>query len=184
MPSNCSHCSHNIQENDRLTARIAALQAQRHTKSLGKGHLNAGKDETASVPPISTDSSINPLAQSPQPDNFLMASGRKYCRNAQPVSLIQSTNFQLVLPIKQRVGVRGRAFSGQSSSRYRVWDAETTTISSDKWKNLVIGDSITCSIRLKTNHPAIIHCLPGGRATDVLRLIWGWCWLRLKLASV
>ena len=34
-------------------------------------------------------------------------------------------------------------------------------------KTLVIGDSITCSIILKTNHPAIIHCLPGGRATDV-----------------
>jgi hypothetical protein len=41
------------------------------------------------------------------------------------------------------------------------------TISSDKLKTLVIGDSITRSIRLKTNHPAIIHCLPGGRATDV-----------------
>ena len=41
------------------------------------------------------------------------------------------------------------------------------TISSDKLKTLVIGDSITCSLRLKNNHPAIIHCLPGGRATDV-----------------
>ena len=28
MPSNCSRCTHNIQENDRLTARIAVLQAQ------------------------------------------------------------------------------------------------------------------------------------------------------------
>ena len=41
------------------------------------------------------------------------------------------------------------------------------TISSDKLKTLVIGDSITRSIRLKNNHPAIIHCLAGGRATDV-----------------
>ena len=41
------------------------------------------------------------------------------------------------------------------------------TISSDKLKTLVIGDSITRSIRLKTNYPAIIHCLPGGRGTDI-----------------
>uniref|UniRef100_A0AAZ3Q853 SGNH hydrolase-type esterase domain-containing protein n=1 Tax=Oncorhynchus tshawytscha TaxID=74940 RepID=A0AAZ3Q853_ONCTS len=41
------------------------------------------------------------------------------------------------------------------------------TISFDKLKTLVIGDSITRSIRLKTNHSAIIHCLPGGRATNV-----------------
>jgi hypothetical protein len=46
------------------------------------------------------------------------------------------------------------------------------TISSDKLKTLVIGDSITHSIRLKKNHPAIIHCLPGGRAIDV--------WVNLK----
>jgi hypothetical protein len=34
-------------------------------------------------------------------------------------------------------------------------------------KTPVIGDSITRGIRLKKNHPAIIHCLPGGRATGV-----------------
>ena len=67
------------------------LQAQLQTQSLGKGHFSEGKDETASVPPVGTDSSINPLAQSPQPDSFLMASGGIYCRNAQPVSLIQPT---------------------------------------------------------------------------------------------
>ena len=69
------------------------LQAQLQTQSLGKGNFSVGKDETVSVPPVSTDSnvSINPLAWSPQPDNFLMASGGKCCRNAQPVSLIQPT---------------------------------------------------------------------------------------------
>ena len=41
------------------------------------------------------------------------------------------------------------------------------TIWSDKLKTLVIGDSITHTIRLKTNHPAILHCLLGGRASDV-----------------
>ena len=67
------------------------LQAQLQTQSLGKGNFSVGKDETASVAPVSTDSSVNPLAQSPQPDNFLTVSGRKCCRNAQPVSLIQPT---------------------------------------------------------------------------------------------
>jgi hypothetical protein len=100
MPSNCSHCTHNIQENDRLMVRIAVLQAQLQTQSLGKRNLSVGKDEAASVPPVSTDNSINLLAESPQPDNFLMASGEKCCRNAQPVSLIQPTetfNWQLAL---------------------------------------------------------------------------------------
>ena len=41
------------------------------------------------------------------------------------------------------------------------------TITRDKLKTLVIGDVITRSIRLNNNHPAIIHCLPGCRATDV-----------------
>lgn len=79
MPSNCSRCTYNIQENDRLMARIAVLQAQLQTQSLGKGNFSVGKDETAPVAPVSTDSnvSINPLARSPQPDNFLMASGGK-----------------------------------------------------------------------------------------------------------
>jgi hypothetical protein len=39
--------------------------------------------------------------------------------------------------------------------------------SSDKLNTLVIGDSITRSIRLKNNHPAIIGYLPGGSATEV-----------------
>ena len=82
MPSNYSRCTHSIQENDRLTARIAVLQAQLQMQSLGKGNFSVGKDKTASVPPVSTESSINPMAQSPQPDNFLMASGRKCWRNA------------------------------------------------------------------------------------------------------
>ena len=91
MPSNCSRCTHNIQENNCLTATITVLQAQLHTQLLGKGNFSVGKNETASVPPVSIDSSINPLAQSPQPDNFLKSSGGKCCRNAQPVSLIQPT---------------------------------------------------------------------------------------------
>ncbi|CDQ58613.1 unnamed protein product [Oncorhynchus mykiss] len=170
MPSNCSHCTHNIQENDRLTARIAVLQAQLQTQSLGKGNFSVGKDETASVPPVSTDSnvSINPLARSPQPDNFLTVSGRKCCRNAQPVSLIQPTETLN----------RFSPLSSESESEAEpslvstppVTGSETPklpTISSKQLKTLVIGDSITRSIRLKTNHPAIIHCLPGGRATDV-----------------
>lgn len=59
------------------------------TQSLGKGNVRIGKDETVSVPPVTTGSSINPPAQSPQPDNFLMASRKKCCWHAQPVSLIQ-----------------------------------------------------------------------------------------------
>lgn len=161
MPSNCSRCA-------RLTARIAVLQAQLQTQSLGKGNFSVGKDETASVPPVSTDSSINPLAQSPQPDNFLTVSGRKCCRNAQPVSLIQQTEtFNRFSPLSS-----GSVSEAESSlvSTPPVTGSETPklpTISSDKLKTLVIGDSITRSIRLKANHPAIIHCLPGGRATDV-----------------
>ena len=121
MPFNCSRCTRNIQENDRLTARIAVLQAQLQTQSFGKGNFSVGKDETASVPPVSTDSSINPLAQSPQPDNFLMASGGKCCRNCSTgVAHSADRNFQPVLPIKQQVRVRGRAFSGLYSSRYGV----------------------------------------------------------------
>ena len=78
---------------DSRNVRIAVLQAQLQTQSLGKGNFSVGKDETASVPPVNTDSNIskNPLAQSTQPDNFLMASGGKCCRNAQPVSLLQPT---------------------------------------------------------------------------------------------
>lgn len=169
MPSNCSRCTYNIQENDRLTARIAVLQAQLQTQSLGKGNFSVVKGETASVPPVSTDSnvSINPLARSPQPDNFLMASGGKRCRNAQPVSLIQPTEtFNRFSPLSES------ELEAKTSlvSAPPVIGSETPkplTISSDKLKPLVIGDSITRSIRLKTNHPAIIHCLPGGRATDV-----------------
>ena len=114
MPSNCSRCTHKIQ--DRLMVRIAVLQVQLQTQSLGKRNLSVGKDETASIPPVSTDSSINLLAESPQPDNFFMASGGKCCRNAQPVSLIQPTEtFN-----RQQVRVRGQAFSGLSSYRYGV----------------------------------------------------------------
>ena len=72
-------------------ARTAVLQAQLQTQSLVSGNLSLGKDETESVSPISTDSGRNPLTQSLLPDNFLMASGRKCCRNAQPVLLIQPT---------------------------------------------------------------------------------------------
>lgn len=169
MPSNCSRCTYNIQENDRLTARIAVLQAQLQTQSLGKGNFSVGKDETASVPPVSTDSniSINPLARSPQPDNFLMASGGKCCRNAQPVSRIQPTEtFNRFSPLSESESEAETSLV----STPPVVGSETPkapTISSDKLKTLVIGDSITRSIRLKMNHPAIIHCLPGGRATDV-----------------
>ena len=91
MPSNCSRCTLNIQENVLLIVRIAVLQAQLQMQSLGKGNFSVGKDETASVPPVHTDSSINPLALSPQLDNFLKASGQKCCRHAHPVSLIQLT---------------------------------------------------------------------------------------------
>ena len=59
----------------------AVLQAQLQMQSLGKGNLSVGKDGTAFVPPVSTDSCINPPAQSPQSDSF----------HAQPVSLIQPT---------------------------------------------------------------------------------------------
>ena len=127
MPSNCSRCSHNIQENDRLTARIDVLQAQLQTQSLGKGNFSEGKGETASVPPVNTDSSINLLAQSPQPVNFLMASGGKCCRNESTgVTHSAHRNFQPVFPIKQLVGVRSRAFSGLYSSCYGIWDDEAS----------------------------------------------------------
>uniref|UniRef100_A0A673YAG7 Uncharacterized protein n=1 Tax=Salmo trutta TaxID=8032 RepID=A0A673YAG7_SALTR len=317
--------------------RIAVLQAQLQMQSLGKGNFSVGKDETGSVPPVSTDSSINPLAQSLQPDNCLMASGGKCCRNAQPVSLIQPTEtFNRFSPLSNEseseaepsqaspppvtgsepsqaspppvtgsepsqaspppvtgsepsqaspppvtgsepsqaspppvtgsepsqaspppvtgsepsqaspppvtgsepsqaspppvtgsepsqaspppvtgsepsqaspppvtgsepsqaspppvMGsepsqvspppvtgsepsqVSTPPVTGSEPSQVSpppVTGSETSkppTISSDKLKTLVIGDSITCSIRLKKNHPATIHCLPGGRATDV-----------------
>jgi hypothetical protein len=51
MPSNCSRCTHNIQQNDHLLARIAVLQAQLQTISLGKGNLQWGK-KVFSQPPI------------------------------------------------------------------------------------------------------------------------------------
>ena len=52
------------------------------------------------MPTVSTDSSINPLARSLQPDNSLMASGGKCCRNAHPVTLIQPTEtFNRLSPI-------------------------------------------------------------------------------------
>ncbi|XP_071192547.1 uncharacterized protein [Salvelinus alpinus] len=170
MSSNCSRCTHNIQENDRLTARIAVLQAQLQTQSLGKGNFSVGKEETASVPPVSTDSnvSINPLAQSPQPDNFLMASGGKCCWNAQPVSLIQPTEtFNRFSPLCSESESESESSLVSTPPVTGSETPKAPTISSDKLKTLVIGDSITRSIRLKANHPAIIHCLPGGRATDV-----------------
>ena len=122
------------------------------------------------MPPVSTDSnvSINPLARSPRPDTFLMASGGKCFRKAQPVSLIQPTE-----PFNRFSSVSSELESEAEPSLVStppVTGSETPklpTISYDKLKTLVIGDSITCSIRLKTNHPVIIHCLPGGRATDV-----------------
>ena len=123
MPSNCSRCTHNIQENDHLTARIAVLQAQLQMQSLGKSHFSVGKDETASVPPISTDSnvSINPLARSPQPDNFLMASGGKCCRNTQLVALIQLTEtFNLFSPLSSESESETEPSLVSTSSRYGV----------------------------------------------------------------
>ena len=97
-----------------------------------------------------------------------MASGGKCCRNAEPVSIIQQTE----------TFNRFSTLSSESESEAEpslvstppVTGSETPKlppISSDKLKTLVIGDSITRSIRLKTNHPVIMHCLPGGRATDV-----------------
>jgi hypothetical protein len=91
--------------------RIAVLQAQLQMQSLGKGHLSVGKDETESVPPVSTDTSISPSAQSLQADNFLKAFGKGYSADR---------IFQPVLPIDQRVRVRGRAFSGLSLHVYEV----------------------------------------------------------------
>ena len=149
MPSNCSRCTQNIQEN--LTTRIAVLQAQLQRQSLGKGNFSVGKDETALVPPVSTDSnvSINPLAQSPQPDNFLVASGGKCCGNAQPVSLVQPTEtFNLFSPLSN--GSESEAEPSLVSTP-PVTGSKTSklpTISSDKFKTLVIGNSIARSIRL------------------------------------
>ena len=143
MPSNCSRCTHNIQENDHLTARIAELPAQLQTQSLGKGNLSVGKDETASVPAVSTDSSKNPLTQFPQPDNFLMASGRKCCKHAQPVSLIQPTEtFNRFSPLRNES-------ESEAKPSHVSPPPVTPTISSDKLKTLVIGDSITRGIRLR-----------------------------------
>uniref|UniRef100_A0A674A4Y1 SGNH hydrolase-type esterase domain-containing protein n=1 Tax=Salmo trutta TaxID=8032 RepID=A0A674A4Y1_SALTR len=96
-----------------------------------------------------------------------MASGGKRCRNAQPMSLIQPTEtFNRFSPLSES---ESEAETSLVSTPPAVGSEmpKAPTISSDKLKTLVIGDSITRSIRLKTNHPAIIHCLPGGRATDV-----------------
>ena len=60
-------------------------------QSFGKGNLSEEKDETVSVPPVSTDSGINTPVRSPQPERFLKVSGMKCCRHAQPVLLIQLT---------------------------------------------------------------------------------------------
>ena len=119
MPSNCSRCTHNIQENDRPTARIVDAIVR-------KGNLSVGKDEKVSVPPVSTDSSINPFARSPPPDKFLMASGGKCRMNAQLVSLIQPTETFNWFSIKQQVVVRGRAFSGLYSFLYGFRDDEAS----------------------------------------------------------
>ena len=71
--------------------RTDELQAQLRVQSLGKGNLKVGKDDKASVPPVSTDSNINPPVQSTQPGYFLNASGKNGCRHAQLASLIQPT---------------------------------------------------------------------------------------------
>ena len=118
-------------------------------QSLGKGTLSVGKDETVSVPPISTDRSINPLAQSPQPDNFLIASGGKCCRNAQQVSLIQPTEtLDRFSPLSNwsESEAEPTLFSPPPVTGSEM--RKTSTITSDKLKNLVIGDSIALSIRL------------------------------------
>ena len=152
-------------------ARIAVLQTQLQTQSLGKGNFSVGKDETASVPPVSTDSnvSINPLAWSPQPDNLLMASGGKCCRNAQPVSLIQPTEtFNRFSPLSSESESEAKP---SLVSTPPVTGSETpklSTISPDKLKILFIGDSIACSIRLKNNHPYTVY---QGAGLPTLRLI-------------
>ena len=128
---------------------IVLRQSQLQTQSLGKGTFSVGKDETASVPPVSTDSngSINPLARSPQPDNFLTVAGGKCCRNAQPVSLIQPTEtFNRFSPLSSKLESE---VEHSLVSTPPITGSETPkppTISSDKLKTLVIGDSITHSI--------------------------------------
>lgn len=57
--------------------KIAELQAQLQTQSLGMGNLSVGKEDRASVPPVNTGSIVNPPVQPLQLDNFLMASGKK-----------------------------------------------------------------------------------------------------------
>ena len=96
-----------------------------------------------------------------------MASGRKY-RNAQLVSLIQLTEtFNRFSPLSSELESEAEPSLVSPPSVTGSERPKLPTISSDRLKTLVIGDSITRSIRLKTNHPAIIHCLPGGRATGV-----------------
>ena len=99
-----------------------------------------------------------------------MASGGKCCRNAQVVSLIQPTEyFNRFSPLSSESESEAEP---SPVSTPPVTGSETPklpTISSDKLKPLGIGDSITRSIRLKTNHPAITVYQGAGLPT--LRLI-------------
>jgi hypothetical protein len=97
----------------------------------------------------------------------LTVSGGKCCRNAQPVSLIQLTEtFNPFSPLSNESESEAEPSLVSTPPTTGSETPKLPTISSDKLKTLVIDESIT-SIRLKMNHPAIIHCLPGGRATDV-----------------
>ena len=127
--------------------------------ALGKGNFSVGKDETASVPPVSTDSSINPFARSPQLDNFHMASGGKHSRNAQPVSLIQPTEtFNRFSPLSSESESEAKPSLVSTPPVTGSDTPKPPTISFDKLKTLVIGDSITRSIRLK-NESSSDHTL-------------------------
>ena len=93
--------------------RIALLPAQLQMQSLGKGNLSVGEYETASVPPVSTDSSINPPCTVPAAGQFSQGFWKEMllaCSTG--VAHSADRNFQPVLPIKQQ------AFSGLSSPCY------------------------------------------------------------------
>ncbi|KAJ7986187.1 hypothetical protein DPEC_G00348180 [Dallia pectoralis] len=154
MPFHCSRCTFNLKENYRLQEKIAKLESRLQVHVSGKAYGRVDRQAIAPVP-LGTQHRASPSAQPWQPGNSFKsfsATGKNYYR---PAKISLSNRFSPLesepLPEPCSDGNERLAISAGSP---------------EKLKTLVIGDSITRSIRLE-DQPAIIHCLPGGRATDV-----------------
>uniref|UniRef100_A0AAY5KQ92 SGNH hydrolase-type esterase domain-containing protein n=1 Tax=Esox lucius TaxID=8010 RepID=A0AAY5KQ92_ESOLU len=160
MPYHCNCCSSNTEENVRLKLKIAELEARLLTQMPGKDYASVEIEKSASVPPGRNNSFVSPPAQLLQPgNNFLLVTGKKCRRPVKPESLLKPTEtLNRFSPLESESRPEP---SSEGNDRQAC-----STGGLEKLKTLVIGESITHSIRLK-NQPAIVHCLPGGRATDV-----------------